>query len=79
MTQKNNQKENPKKPLNPYMRFSSMGIQMGVTIAICVYGGVKLDELWDLKPILTISLSLFGVFAGLYLVYKEVSKLNKDE
>lgn len=61
------------------MRFSSMGIQMGVTIALSVWGGIKLDELWDIKPALTVTLSLFGVFTSLYLVYREVQNLNNDD
>lgn len=69
----------PKKPLNPYARFSSMGIQMGVTIALGAYGGIKLDELWGIKPTLTIILSLTGVFAGLYIVYREVKEIQDDQ
>lgn len=55
-----------------------MGIQMGVTIALFVYAGVKLDELWKIKPTLTVILSLLGVFAGMYIVFKEVKNINKD-
>lgn len=55
-----------------------MGIQMGVTIALCTWGGIQLDELWQIKPTLTVVLSLFGVFASMYIVFKEVQKINKD-
>lgn len=74
-----NPEKNPKKQLNRYLRFSGMGIQMGVIIALGAWGGVKLDALWNSKPTLTIVLSLFAVFASLYIVYKEVQKLSDDE
>jgi F0F1-type ATP synthase assembly protein I len=47
---------------------------MGAAIAICAYGGVKLDEWLDTEPWFTVALSLFGVFAGLYLVLKDLLK-----
>lgn len=56
-----------------------MGLQMGVTIALFVFGGVRLDEYLDSDPLWTIILSLTGVFAGLYIVYKEVQKINRDQ
>lgn len=55
-----------------------MGIQMGVTIALFVYGGVKADAYFGTKSTWTIILSLTGVFAGLYIVYKEVRKIDQD-
>ncbi|NVK04893.1 MAG: AtpZ/AtpI family protein [Flavobacteriia bacterium] len=71
--------KDPKKQLNPYLRFTSMGLQMGVAIAVFVYGGIELDEYLDSDPLWTIVLSLTGVFAGLYLVFKEVQRINRDQ
>lgn len=68
----------PKKQLNPYARLTGVGIQMGVTIGLGAYGGIKLDELWGIEPTLTIVLSLTGVFASLYLVYREVKDISDD-
>lgn len=56
-----------------------MGLQMGVTIAVFVYGGIELDAYLSTDPLWTIILSLTGVFAGLYLVFKEVQNINKDQ
>jgi len=72
--------EEPKKKVNAYARFSSMGIQMGVLIFLGVYGGQKLDERWQFEtPWMTIVGSLLGVFVGLYIVLKGVINLNKDK
>ena len=65
--------------VNAFARFSSVGIQMAVIIVGFVLLGNYLDGYFNNKtPWLTIVLSLLGVFAGLYLVIKEVISLNKD-
>lgn len=56
-----------------------MGLQMGVAIAVFVYGGIELDKYLESDPLWTIVLSLTGVFAGLYLVFKEVQRINRDQ
>jgi len=46
---------------------------MGAIIGIAAWGGVKLDELVETnKPIFTIILSLFGVFAAIYITVKDL-------
>lgn len=73
--------EKPKneKKGSAYVRFSSMGIQMGVIIGFFTWLGTYLDkkQLND-TPVWTIVLSLVGVSGALYLIIKEVTKMNKD-
>ncbi len=70
--------EKGNKKTNQYLRFSSLGIQMGASIAFFTWLGTYLDEKQNLKtPWWTISLSLFGVIASLVLVIREVIKMNK--
>ena len=69
--------QSPKKqPLTDYGKYSAMAFQMGITIALGVWGGVKLDEYFGLKklPAFTISLSLLSVFASVYFVIKDLLK-----
>jgi hypothetical protein len=77
--------ENPKKlpltdpsrtKLRDYGKYSSMAFQMGITIALGVWGGMKLDESFPLGkfPIFTIVLSLLGVFGAMYWVIKDLLK-----
>jgi len=52
-----------------------MGIKMGLVIAIGVWGGIKLDELFGFAtPWLTILLSMVGVGAAIYVVIADTSK-----
>jgi len=53
-----------------------MAFQMGITIALGVWGGIKLDEHFPITrfPLFTISLSLLSVFASVYFVIKDLLK-----
>lgn len=65
---------------NLFLRFSSIGIQMGLLIAGGAWLGQYLDNSQGNKtPGYTILFSLLGVAIGLYIVIKEVINLsNKD-
>jgi len=62
--------------LSPFIKYTSVGIEMIVTIVAMTYLGQYLDG--DIEddaiPKYTIVFSLFGVFASLYRVYKSLSK-----
>jgi len=69
--------KNPKKQrLTDYGKFSAMAFQMGITIALGVWGGMKLDEHFPITrfPLFTISLSLLSVFGSIYFVIKDLLK-----
>lgn len=73
--------EEPKKDKksNAYVRYSSMGLQMGIIIGFFTWLGTYLDKKqMNDTPVWTIVLSLFGVAGGLYLIIKEVTKMNQD-
>ena len=78
---KKSQKSSKKsKPLNNYLKFSGMAVQMGVTIALGAWGGSKLDELFDTNSRgFTILLSLLSIAVAMYLVIKEVIKMQKED
>tara|TARA_B100001758_G_C18224569_1_gene512040 strand:- start:391 stop:603 length:213 start_codon:yes stop_codon:yes gene_type:complete len=69
----------PKKnTLNKFIKFSSIGIQMGATIAFFSWLGTYLDEKQNSQtPWWTVGLSLFGVISSLVLVIREAMKMNK--
>ena len=70
-----NQKKPPNRGLNTYARYSGIGLQMAAIILITTWGGIKLDELAGFeKPVLTIILSLLGVFAAIYTAIKDFLK-----
>ncbi len=65
----------PKKPVNNYMKYSSMGIQMLVTIFLGVFGGRYLDKYFEFKtPIFTLVLSLLSVVVAIYMAIKDFLK-----
>lgn len=73
--EKKNQNKNK---INAYAKYSGLAIQMGVIICLGVFGGQYIDTLLNFEtPWGTIVLSLLGVFLSLYIVIKEVIKLNK--
>jgi len=53
-----------------------MAFQMGITIALGVWGGMKLDEHYPITkfPLFTVVLSLLSVFAAIYFVIKDLIK-----
>lgn len=70
----------PDKKLNIYLRLSTVAIQMGVIIGGFSWLGSYLDERQkNEKPIWTIVLALSGVMISMYLIFKEVKNLNKDD
>lgn len=73
------EKKKEKSGFSKFARFSSVGIQMGAIIAFFTWLGTYLDTKYQTEtPWWTVGLSLFGVIGGLYLVIKEVVKMNRD-
>lgn len=72
-------KKNPKRQenndLNNYAKYSGIAFQMAAIIALTTWGGIKLDKLAGFEtPVFTIILSLFGVFAAIYIAIKDFIK-----
>jgi len=63
---------------NLFLRFSSMGIQMAGIIAFFAWLGTYCDKKFQTTtPWWTLSLSLFGVISSMFLVIREILKLNQ--
>ncbi|HZW78357.1 MAG TPA: AtpZ/AtpI family protein [Flavobacteriaceae bacterium] len=66
--------------LKKWMVFSGIALQMGFLIGLGAFVGVQLDKKFPNKyPVFTIIFSLTGVFLGLYVVIKQLSKMTKDD
>ena len=64
-----------KKPLNNYAKYSTMGVEMIVTILLFLWVGKWVDEKLVLQtPIFTAIFSLLGVFASMYRVIKSLNQ-----
>jgi len=72
--------QKPKKPLNKFIRFTSIGLQMGLTI----YLGSKLGEWLDVKfnnndQLYYKIVSLLAVFIAIAAVIIQVLKLTNND
>ncbi len=68
----------PKKQLNPYIQFTGIGFQMGVTFYLAAYFGKKLDAKYQLpKPYFTIGFILLGLIISIYNLVNQLKHLNK--
>jgi F0F1-type ATP synthase assembly protein I len=64
------------KQLNPFLKYSSLAIQMAAAIGFAAWVGFRLDQKWGTSPVVLIILVL-STFAG--LIYKLRLDLNKEE
>jgi len=65
--------------LKKWAVFSTLVFQMAAIIGLAVFAGVKLDEKTSAStPVFTIVLSLSGVFLALYVVFRQLQKINKN-
>jgi ATP synthase protein I len=68
--------QRPQGPDNKILRFSGMAFQMGATIGLAVWAGIKLDEKTQNKHnIWTLVLSMAGVGIAIYRIIKDLSRL----
>lgn len=66
-------KDNNDNPVNNYIKFSGIGFQMIAVIGIFTFAGYKIDQYTHHTTFwVTAILSLFGVFAALYIVIKSL-------
>ncbi|MGM0478568.1 MAG: AtpZ/AtpI family protein [Bacteroidota bacterium] len=66
--------------LKNYLKFTTLAIQMGVLITAAALGGDWLDENQNNEfPVWTLVLTLVAIFASLFQVIREVSKMNRDD
>ncbi|MBM3184762.1 MAG: AtpZ/AtpI family protein [Bacteroidetes bacterium] len=70
---------NDKKKAGNFIRYTTIAFQMIGAIGFFSWLGSYLDQKYASKtPWWTIGLSLFGVFISLYVVIREVLKMNQS-
>ena len=77
-------KEDEKKFRNSGFRkygvYSSVVFQMMAIIALCFWGGKKLNDYWGLNNnLLTVGIGLLGLSLALYNTLKQLERINKKE
>jgi len=68
----------PKKQLKNYLQFTGLAFQMGIIFYVAAYFGKKLDAHFNFnKNYITLSLIVLGMILTLYLITKQLKRLNK--
>ncbi|MGV6860555.1 MAG: AtpZ/AtpI family protein [Putridiphycobacter sp.] len=68
----------PKK--SAYLKYSSLGFQMAITIGLGAWLGTYLDDKYKTEtPVYTIVCILVSIAIALYQIIKEVINLSKEE
>ncbi len=67
-------KKNSSSEVSSYARYSGLAFQMMITIGLGVWGGIKLDEWLNLRPLFTVSLSLLAVIGSLVQLIRGLPK-----
>ncbi len=64
-----------KSPLNSYVQYSGLAFQMLGTIALGIWGGVKLDSWTGWKfPVFTVTLPVLGIASSIVLLIRSLPK-----
>lgn len=66
-----------KKALKSLAIVSGFAFTMIVIIGVCVFLGIKVDDYFNTSPLFTIIFSVFGIFAGIYNLIRNVSKMEE--
>jgi F0F1-type ATP synthase assembly protein I len=68
-----------KKNINQLAVVSGFAFTMIVIIGVLVFLGIKVDGWLNMSPLFTIIFSVFGIFAGIYHLIRNVSKLEDQD
>lgn len=66
----------PKRQPNPWMGLAGAGFQMGATVFLGNWLGTWLDQKFE-KDFLEASLTLFAIAVAIYLLIKQVNRINQ--
>ncbi len=72
-------KKEDKPKQSTYLKYSSLGFQMALTIGLGAWLGAYLDKKYNTeKPYYTIAIVLVSIFISMYQVIKDVITSNKN-
>lgn len=77
MDKKGNDNENTKLTLQALGFVSGIGISFVVTIGVCLYAGIYIDQQFATSPIATISGIILGFVTAIWTTYQKLLGKNK--
>lgn len=66
------------KRLGRYLRFSTVGLELGLSVLIGLFAGQWLDGYFGTEPWLLLLFLLFGMAAGFRRIYRLLRELNAE-
>jgi ATP synthase protein I len=70
--------EDKREVVRSLLSYSSLGLEMGLCVAIGIGMGYFLDRFFHTSPYLTIIFMLFGVLAAMKTIFQLIKKLDKE-
>ncbi|MCR4329116.1 MAG: AtpZ/AtpI family protein [Candidatus Roizmanbacteria bacterium] len=71
---KNPKSEKQKEPLLRVLAGSNVGFEVLAPIVICLTLGLAFDNVFHVKPVLTVLFLFLGVFGSFYTIYKIIER-----
>jgi ATP synthase protein I len=68
-----------KKDVFSYLTYSTLGLEMGISLVIGLAIGYYIDRFFGTKPIFLIIFMIFGLAAGMKRVYALWKKAEKED
>ena len=75
-------KNSKREAFTSFLTYGSLGLEMGLSVAIGLGMGYYLDRFFNTSPILTLVFLVFGIVAGmkrLYQLWKKAERENENE
>jgi ATP synthase protein I len=70
--------EDKREVVKSLLSYSSLGIEMGLCVAIGIGIGYYLDKYFMTSPYLTIIFMIFGIIASMKVIYTLMKKLENE-
>jgi ATP synthase protein I len=70
--------EDKREVVKSLLSYSSLGLEMGLCVAIGIGIGYFLDKYFTTSPYLTIIFMFFGIIAAMKTIYQLMKKLEKE-
>ena len=78
MAESNKPESSKREALRPFLTYGTLGLEMGLSVAIGLAMGFYLDRYFKTAPVLTLIFLLFGIAAGLKRLYELWTKAESE-